>query len=263
MSVNYAYAQFNLSTGAVITTGTLGLGTVTASGIEAYADGWYRCWIAGAPNTAADFHLPYISLSDNVISAPATVYTGTIGNKIHCWGAQFELGAAFPSSYIPTTTASVVRTADTCVRVLGAEFSATAGSVVVAGRASGGQDAANGQAVYEFSDGTPSERTIFLRVQALDTARYSMFDGGVQQGPLDHTFVNSTAFKTAQAWSLNDLASSFNGGAVLPDATATLPTTPNLYLGNSVGALQMNGHIKSFDYYPTRLANNYLQQVSA
>jgi hypothetical protein len=128
--------------------------------------------------------------------------------------------------------------------------------VVVAGRASGGQDAASNQNIYSFDDTTVANRIQLTRVQATDTARYIVSTTSVAQATLDATFVNSTAYKHAAAWIANDYAASFNGAAVLTDAAGTIPTVTVLGLGVlGAGTSTANGHIRTFDYYPTRLDN--------
>jgi len=187
----------------------------------------------------------------------------TNGDAIDVYGNQME-SAAFSSSLIPTTTTSVARTADSCIRTLSTEFSATAGTVVVAGKASGGQDATNPQFFYTFNDGTASNRIFLSRIAAADTARANITVAGAGQGPVDGTFVSSALFKSAFAFAANDLAHSFNGGAPTVDAAASLPAGINaLHLGNEVSLIQMNGHIRTFDYYPTRKPNGFLVMASA
>lgn len=185
----------------------------------------------------------------------------TSGDAVDVYGNQME-SAAFASSLIPTTTVAVARTADSCIRTLGSEFSATAGTVVVQGRASGGQDASFGQAVFSFDDGTLNERFCLTRSPATDTANYIVTDGGVAQAVLGNTFTNSTAFKACVAFAANDAAVSFNGNAIQTDATVTLPTVTTLNVGGMALSTQMNGHIRRFDYYPTRLPNTYLVSAS-
>lgn len=184
----------------------------------------------------------------------------TSGDEVDFYGFQME-SAAFASSHIPTTTVAVARTADSCIRTLGSEFSATAGTVAVRGRASGGQDASSAQFNWNFNDTTSSNRMFLARVAATDTARFNANVAGAGQGPLDGTFVSSTAFKSAVAYAANDLASSFNGAAVTTDATASIPTVTRLELGAELGVNQSNAHILTFDYWPVRQPNGFLTSV--
>lgn len=257
-SADSVSAIFNGSGSIVTAAAAAGTFTAASATITSFPNGWYRCTVTGTTDTATALNL---RLDLSVAGSPSYNGDGTSGAYV--WGVQLEQ-AAFASSYIPTTTVSVARTADSCIRTLGSEFSATAGTVVVAGRASGGQDSSNNQFVYEFSDDTANERDILFRPSAGDNARFNIIDGGVGQGPINDTFVNSTAFKHAAAFAANDMAVSFNGAAVQTDATVTLPTVTKLYLGSTtLSALQMNGHILRFDYYPTRLPNTYLVSASS
>ena len=188
----------------------------------------------------------------------------TSGDKIAVDFSQFEAGA-FATSRIPTAGVSVLRTADACTRVLGSEFSATAGTVVMAGRASGGQDAANGNHLMELNNATAANRMRFFRLLASDTAEFRVTDASVTQTTgLTGTFTNFSNYKAAMAWAANDFAFSFNGGAVATDAAGTIPTITTLCIGSSsVASDAAKGHIRTFDYYPSRLDNATLQQRSA
>lgn len=89
-------AQFNLSNGTV----TSFSGAWSSVAISAVGNGWYRVsGIATATATAS---------SASRFQCNATG-DGSIGVLI--WGAQLEAGA-FPTSYIPTTTAAATRSAD-------------------------------------------------------------------------------------------------------------------------------------------------------
>lgn len=98
-----ADAYFNLGTGAVGT--VAGTGTPTAR-IEPLGNGWYRCdlmWTSSG--TAAQIRID-LATGDGGAS-----YNGDGVSGVYLWGADMEAGA-FPSSYIPTTTAAVTRNAD-------------------------------------------------------------------------------------------------------------------------------------------------------
>lgn len=253
--------SFNLATGLAgtpVNTGTASGGTAS---IVRLANGWFRCSLSGALNGGFLTCRGLIELMDT--GGTTITYTGDGTSGLFIWGAQFETGVSFPSSYIPTTTVAVTRVADLCVRTLGSEFSATAGTVIVEGRASGGQDATGGQGVVGISDNTLSNDFRLIRPPATDIARWSINTAAVNQAFFDGTFANLSAFKSAAAWQSNDGASSFNGAAVLTDTSLSLPTVTLLHLGGGVpGTIQMNGHIRRFNYTPRRLPDGYLQQWS-
>jgi hypothetical protein len=233
-------------------------GSPLATSIQAFPNGWYRCRVSA---TAAATALAGLRVF--LAEGGTTTYNGDSASGVYFWGAQFEAGA-FPSSYIPTTTASVARTADSCIRTLGSEFSATAGTVVVAGRASGGQDAADDQFVYVFDDDTLSERVRYVRLISSNVQRFQVSDGGASQVALSENITNNTAYKAAMAWAANDFALSQDGLTVQTDVAGTLPTVTRLRFGyNASGVSQMNGHIRRFDYWPSRLSNGFLQSASA
>ncbi|MFA6161788.1 MAG: hypothetical protein WC766_06530, partial [Patescibacteria group bacterium] len=96
---------FDVSNGTTfaLTGGEVG---ATIYGIQALPDGWYRVWITfttDSTNSSLQVRL--------VDSGTSSSYTGDDASGLYVWGAQLEVGA-FASSYIPTTSASVIRNAD-------------------------------------------------------------------------------------------------------------------------------------------------------
>lgn len=253
-------AQFNLATGVLVGTSQLGVGSNQAGGIEFWGDGWYRIWVSGKINGGFLAARCLLELNDGTGS---NTYTGDGTSGLYAFGEQIEAAAEFPSSYIATTTGSVLRQADLATRTLGSEFSATAGSAFFHGTMSPGRDAVFAQSGYSFDDGTTNERICTPRVAGSDSVAHRVVDGGVLQATNDFAVANSAAYRGAQAWAANDFAASVNGAAVLADAAGSLPTMTTLQLGGIAGGSQANGHIFRFDYYPSRLSNDVLQAMTA
>ncbi len=79
----------------------------TAS-IQQYPNGWYRCIITGTAGATLN-----TSLRISPVSGTSRTYAGNSVDSFWAWGAQVEAGSS-ATSYIPTTTATVIRPADSC-----------------------------------------------------------------------------------------------------------------------------------------------------
>ena len=99
LRVQTSGAYFDLTNGT--TSGATG---VTAS-IENYGNGWYKCSIVRVSTAALE------PVRINLAIGTNGTYLGNGTSGLFIWGAQLELGS-YDTSYIPTTTATVTRTAD-------------------------------------------------------------------------------------------------------------------------------------------------------
>ena len=186
------------------------------------------------------------------------------GKNIAIWGIQYELGA-FPTSYIPTTSATVTRVADNASMV-GSNFSSwynqSAGTVYCASDSP--LTTTTAQMNWYINDGN-TNNTMFNRKNLSNLNATAVVSGGVTQGDIT-SFSAITAYstvKSAFAYKLNDLAISVNGASVGTDLAATIPTVDRIHLGQNISNGQiLNGHIQSIKYYPTRLPNVDLQRLT-
>jgi hypothetical protein len=113
-------ATFDLTTGTVV---SVVQGTAS---ITSYANGWYRLalnTIAATSTGVNGFHFRLVDTGTN------NSYTGDGSAGLYLWGAQLEAGA-FPTSYIPTTTATVTRAADVA-SITGSNFGVTRTNLLV------------------------------------------------------------------------------------------------------------------------------------
>jgi hypothetical protein len=266
-----ANTTFDLSTGTVVVGGAFGAGTEFGNGIEDCGGGIYRCWIAVKANATITTAICDCFLIE---SGTTRNYAGDGTSGLYIWGAQLEAGA-FPTSYIPTTTAAVTRNADV-ITMTGVNFSdwynQSEGTVFVEATKKTETPSAGSSAfptLFYFSDGTTNNRIagVGARVSATESSWASAGEAGgvVQWAGLSITTVNNgTSFKLSSGYKIDNIAASVDGGAVSTDSSASIPTTDRLHLGANVTPSQfLNGHIKQLQYYPRRLTNTQLQALSA
>jgi hypothetical protein len=98
-----ARAWFNLSTGALGTTGAGGTATYTGARIESLGGGWYRVSVSGSITTTTGYW--QLTPQDGDGSTAQSSNTSA-----YIWGAQLE-ASPFATSYIPTTGTAVTRAA--------------------------------------------------------------------------------------------------------------------------------------------------------
>jgi hypothetical protein len=89
-------ANFNLANGTFVSLE----GDATSGIIEPYKDGWYKCTVIFTTVSSPSYN--YVALNCDVDNAGEGFYT---------YGTQLEVGS-FPTSYIPTTSATVTRPTD-------------------------------------------------------------------------------------------------------------------------------------------------------
>jgi len=93
----------NLSTGGI----TIQTGSITVSS-ESVGNGWYRFIVV----TAATIASTTVALQ----TPTGTIYSSTSGDGFYLWGVQWEQNASYPTTYIPTTSSSATRVADSFSR---------------------------------------------------------------------------------------------------------------------------------------------------
>jgi hypothetical protein len=252
-----AFVIVNLSTFTVAVTGGA---QYVSSSIQAINNGWYKVSVTGVSvSTVAS--VARVQVTDAANLAP---YSGT-GEGFAVWGRQLEAGA-FPTSYIPTTTTALTRSADVAaVNTLSPWYNATEGTLfaeyVLTQPSSGGN-----QFLTQISDNSYNNR-IVNNISSTAFPNTSTVSGGVSDGfaSVANAVTANTTTKFAAAYAANDLALSSNGGTVGTDSTVTIPsglTKLNLgadHLGfNNIKA----GYLRRITYYPTRLSNAQLQTIT-
>ena len=197
-----------------------------------------------------------------VMPALAFNAAGAIDITIRIGLPQLELGA-FATSVIPTTTTALTRAADVA-SMTGANFSSwynqTEGTVAAefSHFRPGGFPV-----IASINNGSLSDR---INLIASTTAQFrgSVVAANVAQAEIaTGTYTVNSIGKIAVATKANDFALAASSGVIQIDTSGTMPPVDRLQLGFQTGGLDvLNGHIRSFAYYPTRLSNETLQSLT-
>jgi hypothetical protein len=249
------YAFFNLSAGTI---GTV-ISGLTAS-ITNCGNDWYKCVVTATSSSAATAGTAFgVSSADNTLS-----YTGDGYSGIFLWGAQVEAGA-FATSYIPTTSASVTRSAD-AASMTGANFSSwfnQSEGTVYSEFASAAALSGLFPRILSISDGTVAN----ILEWSLNAATGTLFRSRVNStfvATLDVGASTANSFaKIASGYQANNFGASRNGGAAVTATSGALPVVSRLVIGASGDSTsQLNGSIKKISYYPAKLTSAQLQAIT-
>ena len=252
-------AYFDLNNGAV---GAVS-GSATAS-ITDVGNGWYRCSVtasAAASASSTQNQFIYVAEGNGDVN-----FAGNGTSGVYLWGAQLEVGA-FPTSYIKSDSGTTTtRSADVAsIPVADFGYNQSEGTVFVEAKASG--DSLTFPRVISFQD-DPSNRWELIGDTTLDVRIFHRSNGttDVSSDIISNVLDGETSFKLAYAKAENDAAGSGNGGSVVTDTSnGQLNNVDTLYIGVGANGSSdfLNGHIKSIKYFPRRLTNAQLVDLTS
>lgn len=240
---NFAQVGFNPNTGQVVSS-TSG----TNIQVQSYPNGWYKLSVTGTGTNALNTAIRY-----QIYSSPGTTYI---------WGAQLEQGA-FLTSYIPTTNAQVTRSAESAT-ITGTNFTNFYNSTEYTLVSLSKTFQTNSYpAVVSINDGTLNNVSSLFYDPTLIRAGAYWRNSGTQYGFTGST-LSSVNVNTKQSLAVktNDWGFSQNGvSQSLSSGYGVVPTgVIRLSIGN--GDTLLNGHISQILYYPKRLTNTQLENLT-
>jgi hypothetical protein len=222
-------------------------------------NGWYRCILTGVVGTYNKYDLVDIGFTNtDGTNFPTTSVNGYV------YGAQLE-ASSYPTSYIPTTSASATRVADVCRKtgissligqtegVIFAEitpqiFNNSAYQTVAIIYPNAGL----GNTYFHFYKNTGSTNLFFEVWNA--TSQCSM----------SYTMANNTRYKVAAGYKNNDFVLYVNGVQVGSDPTGTVAsvTYSTLEMGYDSFNTDSQMSLSQFVLFPTRLTNAELASLT-
>jgi len=112
-TADYVRGIFEISSGAVMSSGNGGTGSGATATIQSIGSGWYRCTVTGVPSTAVNTTKIEIYPSD---SSSVASFNGDSTTGVYMWGSQLEKYSS-ATAYIETTTAVTVTGSSNIVKV--------------------------------------------------------------------------------------------------------------------------------------------------
>jgi hypothetical protein len=255
-------ASYDLQTASV----TGSSGTPTTS-IQSVGNGWLRLSISklsvGAASEASSIRLMDASGLLN--------YTGDGTSGLYIWGAQLEAGA-FATSYIPTTTAAATRAADSAVVTpISSFYNQSEGAIVVQSSYAGAGSAlnVNNRVSVQVDDNSSANRHLLQNRGTNGTGGSATLVANAEQAFLavgsTEVPVNTPVF-LGMVYKENDIIAAKNGTLSSADTSALLPTVSRLRVGHAFDGSNplghINGHIRKIAYWPKRLSNTLLQEIT-
>jgi len=247
---NQGYAFVNLDNGNITYSAKIGDLVATATPI---GSGWWRCQLVVTPAGSA----AYYWMAGNAANG-----------DIYIWGAQLETGS-FPTSYIPTSGSTVTRAADEA-SITGTNFSSwynqSEGSTLINYNAPNAIIDTDYPRLFAFNSGFATDFSTF----AFNSANNSMFvnyvTGSSTKLSVSTTLPKNSNGTAALAYQDNNSIAFLNENSSTQGRTAGPMSTilNRLDIGgdSEFSSRMLNGTIARLTYYPKRLPDIELQQLT-
>jgi hypothetical protein len=256
--INAGDTFFDLQDGVVVSSPS----GVTSS-IQNMGNGWFRCSITATCSSSGTGYY----VNGPAITSSNYIYQGVSGYGIYIWGCQIE-ASSYPTSYIPTTSASATRVADACSKTgISSLIGQTSGTIFYDGYYGNEPDE-----LYVFlqkSGSTGIDNSIYLQRESGGSKIYfNVWVGSTQQALIGGgNFGVGDRIKIAAAYANNDFMIYINGTQISFDTSGTPPTCANLQIGTYTGAPSTANYMTSKPInevvlFPTRLTNAELASLT-
>lgn len=268
---NTVTAWFNLASGAVGTASAGGTSGGTAlqysqHWIEPAGNGWYRCALEVTSSVAT-------AIGCAVSPAASDGAAAANGNTIYAWGAQAEAETTLTNatSYIPTTSATVTRSADNLtLAVSTAQVPLDRGTMIFEFTArpfpvaTGGGVGTLGGIADTFAN------TVYVTRTAAASLGVTYISNSVGASVVNRTcaFMPGTTYRFGAAWSNGRLAACIDGGAISATATNVVPliSVARIAVGGGPWSASPSGSgviHRAFIYAPMTVSDATLQALTA
>ena len=234
---------------------------IDSASVQDAGNGWFRCSVTittDATSTRSNFGPSFPTGDGSNISCTINETRGFL------WGAQIEAGS-FPTSYIKTSGApsGTERSADNA-SITGENFSSwyrqDEGSFEINASLLSISQFQTGRFIT-ISDGSANNR---IQIDNNNTTlNFYIEKNGSGQASSQWNRESVLDYKFAFALKENDVAFCKNNEPIFSDSSVNLFSANKLDIKKENNdSEQLNGHIKKLSYYPQRLTNEQLQQLT-
>ena len=249
--VDNAYFIFNFDTKQITTS----VGTMDSYGVEDVGNGWLRVYMVRTANASAGALF-------RVHAKQPTAFTGDGDSGAYIYNAQVEVGS-FMTSPIPTSGSTATRSADVAsIGVSEFGYNQSEGTVVV--EAAPNHAPTSDDYLIQIDNGSSTKRYA-VRLDNVTATKSFVINSGATTTISNGTRLDAgESIKIAFAFSDGDQAVSIDGGSVQVGSAVALNGLTTLRIGSDDGVSRnLDGHIKSVKYYPRRLTDAQLQELTS
>ncbi len=225
--------------------------SVTSASIESVGNEWYRLNMSVASGSG--------SVQVYIANAVGNVNTSN-GDFIYLQHAQAEVGS-YPTSIIPTTTATATRTADVCTNAgTAATFNDSEG--VLFAEIAALAEVGDGTTRLSISDGS-QDNNITIGYSATNTLRTIIRSGASNQALMTSSQTITNYLKVAVKYKANDFALWVNGVEVATDTSGLAPVgLSELSFDRGDAALPFYGKTKQLMTFNEALSDEELSDLT-
>lgn len=229
------------------------IGSSSTSSIENVGNGWYRCILSTTDTGATN---PTFAFAGS-LSSPRNPSVSTSGT-MYIWGCQVEAGA-YPTTYIPTTTAAVTRNADVASKTgVSSWIGQTEGSIFI--NVNFNPLSTNRDIIY-LGDSSNAFRIVFSAGNAITV--------GVRTASTSVNYISTGTlaagtYKIGFGYKSGDHVLYINGTQVGVSTSTSMPvgTLSSISLGNPVINGPIEQPLAQAAIFLTRLTNEQLSQLT-
>ena len=228
--------------------------------VEQYPNGWWRLSMVAQQEPAGGGSGGFWVGFGEPGGSDVSNFTGDGSSYFYVWGGQMEAGS-FSTSYIPTSGSTVTRSADNA-SITGTNFSSWYNPIesTIYSQFICNNNASLTNRLFRINSND------FNRIDYVIANQYHPYieTNAVAQVNLDAGSLSSGVVNKVAVGLINSgSASVINGETVTTSGTITLPIVNEIEIGNNGDTSFLNGTLSRFIYYPERLSNSQLQNLTS